>query len=568
MSTDKNLLKIQQWLESLKHSDTVNLRDDDTRSDEEIRALREAAQQRANDASFIQGLGLDARRSLVEQLASSDLREQLGQLDPMGLNAGFRNLVASFSASPTLSDGAASATTETSSDDTEAGEIDAVERLVAGLTNLYAACRPIDGLDRHWLLTCLAQSAYPKAWQAFADAMVNDPPTDSRHAIEAMIPLWRTETGPHDSIFPRLLEALEQPVIAPLVLDLANFWFRSGRVSPHPAANHLPALTGLLGQLVERLEGFEQQSQRRGVDDLGVAKQVTESVSLAASLCDTVALNGHKDAMGKLYRMLELRHRRLRIEAAAALARFGEEAGIEALADAATQPLIRLRAIEYARELNLTDKIPAEHRSPLARAEAELVVRLAEPDLFGIPPLSIELVDQTTLHWPSYDEPRDCYLFRYHYRFAQGDFANYGLVGPVAHAFAGDLTSLPLGDVYGVFAGWHAEHPELRRFAVDVSTNLDGLTVSQLCQQFAAEGFDNVTPAFAGSYFGDELLVAQATKQGVSGIIVGNQRSLHWRPHPSPQRPLDPEIVYSMITGRDMLNRFNDGFEDYDRDPA
>ena len=66
-------------------------------------------------------------------------------------------------------------------------------------------------------------------------------------------------------------------------------------------------------------------SQRRVVWAVPVGAE--DGVGLAVALCDALAQIGNKEAIGKLYQAMDLSHRRLRTEAAAALAKLGEEAG-------------------------------------------------------------------------------------------------------------------------------------------------------------------------------------------------------------------------------------------------
>ncbi len=76
-------------------------------------------------------------------------------------------------------------------------------------------------------------------------------------------------------------------------------------------------------------------------------------------------------------------------------------------------------------------------------------------------PHEMELIDSRTQYWPSYEEPRDCYLFRYTYIVPSGQLSNVGIAGPLTCAFNSDLANLPPDDIYAVFAGWQAEHEDI-----------------------------------------------------------------------------------------------------------
>src|SRR6185312_3349414 len=130
---------------------------------------------------------------------------------------------------------------------------------------------------------------------------------------------------------------------------------------------------------------------------------------------DALALIGDKSAVGKLYQALRVGHRRLRTEAAAALARLGEAQGADELAQLAAEPIARLRVLAYTDELGLKEKIDPQYTTAVARAEAELCVWLAEPTQYGVPPTSCELFDCRRQHWPGFDDPVDCFLFQFQY---------------------------------------------------------------------------------------------------------------------------------------------------------
>jgi len=424
------------------------------------------------------------------------------------------------------------------------------------VVELYTQWRE-SSLPRHLLLALLIAGGHATAWQGFAQLIVTDPPRDTAARVEAFAPLWRRPIGPFHVLFPALFPALEHADLAVIVLDLANFLFRSGRMRPHPGAERAAQFVTLLGAIVERLETFEATSSHQGVPDLGLARQVTESVDLAVALCDTLALLDCRDATGKLYRMLELSHRRVRTEAATALARLGEPAGIDALVALAAEPVVRLRVHAYASELGILEKIPESQRTPRALGEAELVSRLSERDQFGLPPNELEFVDERELYWPGYETPQQCLLFRYRYEFPQGVLENIALARPVAQALAADLTELSIDDLYAVYAGWHVEHPELQRLAIDPTLPDQAREVARGVQRLRQAGYQSLRPALIGNYFGLRLLIAEAIHQDTAGTAIVGPDNVTWIPASSTTRPLDPETAFHLYVGRDLLSRFN-----------
>ena len=416
--------------------------------------------------------------------------------------------------------------------------------------------------SRHLLLTVLAQRGDDECLKMFADLLAVDPPSSSERVVEACAPLWTQENLAYSALFPRVLDALSHPAAAAVVIDLTNFLAASGRITEHPALSRREQLVDLFGKLIERLEGFEEQSIKHGVADLDAAQQVADAVSLAVALCYTFSLTKEEEAIGKLYRMLDLRHRRLRVEAATALARLKEEAGSKVLIEMASEPSVRLSVLAHAAELGMLDEIDAEYRTPIARAEAELVSHLSQPGCFGIPPNECEMIDARTLSWPSFDEPVDCFLFRFCYQLPIGEVANLGIVGPMAHCFSADLTHLDFDDAYSTFAGWQAEHEEIREIQIDPMNPTQAVEVQRLSRGFAAADaeMDSIQPVFIGDFFGDRYLVASASADGEPGSAVISPDDFAWFARGNAERPFGPELAYAAYKGRRLLRMFNDAF--------
>src|SRR5205814_2813380 len=115
------------------------------------------------------------------------------------------------------------------------------------------------------------------------------------------------------------------PALAAPVLDLANFLTREKLVPSHPATEVAAELVTLLGELVQTLLTLEERPTEFGDSPQELSRRVARGVALAVSLCDAIALIGEKSASGKLNQAMRVGHRRLRTEAAAALARLGDE---------------------------------------------------------------------------------------------------------------------------------------------------------------------------------------------------------------------------------------------------
>jgi hypothetical protein len=427
---------------------------------------------------------------------------------------------------------------------------------------------PIGELYRQWgetnpvryrLLQWLATSRQPQHLQLLTELLVESPLHQADQVAQVFSPLvqpHRLEDLAH--LFPRLLDGMGNLPCAAPILDLSNFATRKRALATHPAIAQSEKLAELLGKLSRQLQYWEEQPPGEEASPQQLSRQVADAVSLTVSICDALALIGNRDHVGKLLQTLELRHRRIQTEAAAALVRLGEPVGKEALLALVAEPVARLRVLAYAEELGFADEIPEEMQAPLARAEASLVLWLGEPTQLGIPPTSCELFDQRELFWPGYGEPVGCYLFRFSYELAGGKYSNIGIVGPLVHAFAADLQDLSPDDIYAAYAGWQAEHEEIHDQDADRLGEFDQRELDSLQRYLHEEGYEAVQPELLGSFFGRKVLVARAQRSGRSGVVVGDAEQVQWHPHGNRQRQLGPPEAWSIYKGRQLLATFND----------
>ncbi len=412
------------------------------------------------------------------------------------------------------------------------------------------------------ILTWLALGGEVTQLDLLVDLLLEDPPEDEQQVALALSPLFLKRPLPIEAIFPKLFAAIDKPQLAAAVIDLANFMQREGLVPEHPGTALATRLIELLGSLTQSLAQLEERPEDFAETPQQLGRRVSHSVSLAVSLCDAVALIGDQRAIGKLYQTLELAHRRVRTEAAAALARFGEQRGQDTLVELAAEPVARLRVLAYANELKIIDKIPAQFRSTTARAEAELVVWLAEPTQFGVPPTQCELVDQRRQNWPGFGGDVECFLFRFTYRLSledgkQRSYSNVGIAGPLAHAFTADLADLPPYDIYAAFAGWQAEHEDIKQYEVSRLSQTEKLEVVRLQRRLHDAGFTEIEPQQMGYFFGEKALLATVTREGVAGVAVADVEDILFYPARQPRRSLGVEEAYAIYMGRKLLRTFN-----------
>jgi hypothetical protein len=271
------------------------------------------------------------------------------------------------------------------------------------------------------------------------------------------------------------------------------------------------------------------------------------------ALTNALALIGDRRVTAKLHQTLELSHRRIRTEAASALATLGDERGTEVLVEMAAEPVVRLRALATLDELDQLEKVPEQHRSAQARAEAELAVRLALPTYFGMPPQKMTLVDSCQQHWPGYEEPVDCYLFRYEYHFGNRPLEGIGIAGPVVHAFRADLADLAPGDIYAAYAGWATEHEEIREQAAESLDDLDRAQWNE--RRGALVGMDYKDPQLVkvGQFFGQQHYIAASRHRDQPGILVDDGNKVEWFSSTGAARSVGAEEAYDIVKGRKLL---------------
>ncbi|MCE9545594.1 MAG: hypothetical protein K8T25_08765 [Planctomycetia bacterium] len=422
---------------------------------------------------------------------------------------------------------------------------------------------------RHHLLAALAEGD-AAALAQFAELIATDPPRRTEEVLPAFAPLFRRRDLDEKALFPRLLEGLEAPVVAAAILDLANHLTRRGGLAAHPAAERTAALAGLLSAVTQRLAMLQEQAANDAAKPAETtpaareeaARQVSDSTALCVALCDALALIGDRSVAGKIRPVLDLAHRRLRTEAAWALARLradeGEDdEGVDALVQLTAEPIARLRAIHYLEELGLSDRIPAEQATPLARAEAELGCWLAEPAQFGFPPQRLELVDQRRLYWPGYDEPQECFLLRYVYPLRQAEVTGIGLAGPATFAVRCDLEDMGPEDILALYAGSQVEHGEIGLEHGDEIPTATRRRAEGDLTAAAGNDYEKLELVAVGRFFDDRFPVAAALRGGRPGTAIVEEGRPHWYSAGNDRRPLGPTEAWWLHIGRKLLRTFN-----------
>lgn len=420
---------------------------------------------------------------------------------------------------------------------------------------------PATSQARAAILAMLAMGGTRQELALLVDQLVSAPPQGDVDIVATLAPLFQFPDYDVTIVFPKLLAALAHSSLAAAVLDLANFLTRRGLVKQHPAYEHRAELMRLLGELTQRMHLLEEHPEQAARSPQELARTVAHGVSLAVSLCDALAQIGDPAAIAKLNQTLEIRHRRVRTEAAAALAKLGEEHGKEELVKLASEPIARLRVLTYAEELGLLEKLEPEYQSPQARAEAELAAWLAEPTQFGVPPAECEIVDERKQFWPGYETPVDCFLIRFTYKFntAQGPatFSNIGITGPLVRTATADLCDLGPDDIYALFAGWQAEHEDIFEVDATLLSESQRIELARLERRLRDAGYDAIRPVSLCYFFGEKSLVARVKRDGVEGTALTDSEDILFFPATHGPRSLGPPELTCLYRGRRLLRQFN-----------
>lgn len=413
---------------------------------------------------------------------------------------------------------------------------------------------------RNHLLRWLGTAGGAAQLDLWMELVCNDPPEQRLGLGLAFAPLMHPSFVPTEKFVAGLLaNGTVHPQIAPAIFDLMNFYVRTKMFSQHPARDRLSGLVDLLGQLCGQLGRIEEGNFPKDYQARHVNQLVSDAVALIVALCDTFALTGHQPAIPKLHQALQLRHRRVQTESAAALARLNDESGKKALIALAEQPIARLRVLAYAEELGFKQDISLELQGEISIAESQLAIWLSEPDQMGLAPSNLELVDNRTMFWPSYDEPMHCYLFNYSYGSGPNAHSNIGICGPLTHAFAADLRHLPIDEMYAAFAGWQTVHEEIYQMSPVGAQQRFPSEYRQMKACLEDDAFENLKVQSVGNFFGELTLIASAIHEGQAGTLVVDRHDSTWFEEGNPDAPIDWRMAYGIWRGKQLLSRFNSG---------
>lgn len=427
------------------------------------------------------------------------------------------------------------------------------------------ASLPAQTPNRTLLLQLLAMIGSGDSLRELVRLLKRERPADWIDGAQILSPLMQRNDWPVDAFYPEALDCLQYSTLASPLLDLGNFLVRTERVDQHPAADRLPMLNLLLGEVSGRLGKFEENPRAFGDDVETVHKMLGEAVALAVSLCDAVGLIGDQSSIGKLHQTIDLKHRRVQCEAAGALARLGEDLGQKRLLEMTADPAARLRAIHYLDELDCGDSVDDQYRTDQATAEAELALWLTQPQQMGVPPTSIEVIETKRMIWPSFNDPVDVFLVRFEYNFGDNTYSNVGIAGPVTFALNSDVANLPNDDIYAMYAGWHAEHSEIFTVSQDQFNDAQKRVMGTYQKHLGRLDYESVKPELLGFFLDEQSGVFSAVREDTACLVVTDGLETIEQVTAGRLRPLTPGDLFNLYKGRKMLRTFNNNVvEDLD----
>jgi len=416
---------------------------------------------------------------------------------------------------------------------------------------------PENCLNRFLLLHLLAIARTEESLTLLMAYLKDNPPTNWIEAAQVLSPLMQYRDWPVNVVFPKLFDAIEHQAIASPSLDLGNYVTRLKLMTPHPATEYVETLNRLLSAVTRRLENFEEDPSTLGDDVPTVQERLSQAVSLSVSLCDALGLIGHEASRPRLEQTMQLRHRRVQCEAAGALARMGDTNGRERLVSLASEPSARLRVIAYAEELGFEHEIDMRYRTEAALAESEVAIWLAQPDRFGIPPTTVEMIDQKQWMWPGFNDPVDCFLVRFHFDLGQRSYSNIAISGPAVFALACDVADMQVDDIYAIYAGWQAEHDDIFTVPAGEVNKGQARIVEELQVHLDRAGYEELKPELFCVFLDEHAAVYTATREGKPcRVLTDGLETIHI-PLGARVRPLQPVDIWNLYKGRKVLRTFN-----------
>jgi hypothetical protein len=140
-------------------------------------------------------------------------------------------------------------------------------------------------------------------------------------------------------------------------------------------------------------------------------------------------------------------------------------------------------------------------------------------------------------------------------------YSNVGISGPTTFSMSADVANLSLDDIYAIYAGWHADHPDIFSVASDQFNESQLRLMDQFQRYLERLGYQQLKPALLGFFLDEQAGVFTASRDATQCVVVTDGLETIDQPTSGRLRPLTPEDVFHLYKGRKMLRTFNSSQE-------
>ncbi|MEZ6077090.1 MAG: hypothetical protein R3C56_15905 [Pirellulaceae bacterium] len=162
----------------------------------------------------------------------------------------------------------------------------------SALTELYQRLSELDGPAAAHALQMLAAQPDEESIDLLAGLLAESPPVDWKQVALGLSPLWNADSERLAFFFERLDSDHLHPATLSILIDLAGYATRKGKLAEHPWTGRQTKLASLLSSVCQRLYSLEREPAKFGSDVAEVQRVLGDSVSLTISLCDALGLVG------------------------------------------------------------------------------------------------------------------------------------------------------------------------------------------------------------------------------------------------------------------------------------
>ena len=245
----------------------------------------------------------------------------------------------------------------------------------------------------------------------------------------------------------------------------------------------------------------------------------------------------------------------VRMEAAWASAKLGQEIGLHMLRDFCTDINHSATAIRYLAELGRQDVVPPEASDAEFQAKAEFANWLSHPNELGRPPDTLEVLDHRTIYWPPTDEDTPLWLIKYRLADSWGleaDDVDCGLVGSTTWCFFSRHMHQRLPeDCYAIHCCWELS---LECSDIDDADEYQGMLNQWPHDPLTNVEISQVIELPPELNYGRRLVaIATATMNGEIGWAVLDGQDSMWYPKPAMPEGEYIRSVLMVHVGRKLL---------------